>query len=218
MNEVKERGRMFGVTATVTLSLGVAAAVFVIYHMQAPPPRIVQTPPEIKVLEKTVYAPAPKPAPLPPPPPVVVAKPPPPPEPSRTPVLVRREWNGLWRRKETPLPMFKLNQSESSVAGSCAPNWSAVLQFSGGTATEETVEFVVDDNVFRIHVRMTMLGQDKAKVENWVSDDDWLLSLARANRAARTPQQAILARAVLERSAKKLRKPVVVGIFTRSEE
>ena len=37
-------------------------------------------------------------------------------------------------------------------------------------------------------------------------------------RAVRTPQQAVLARAKLERDARKFRKPVMVGIFTRQAE
>jgi len=42
-----------------------------------------------------------------------------------------------------------------------------------------------------------------------------MTSLKRANKAAKTPQQARLTRAILEQNARKFRKPIMIGIFTR---
>jgi hypothetical protein len=215
-----QRGKTFGVAAFATLALGMAAAVLAIFHFRAPESVVMQSPPEIKVVEKVVHVTDPRPAPppvvvLPPPPPPPVVAPPPPPPPPAARIEVKEVWNGIWRRKESPLPMFKLSQSGDSVAGTCAPNWSAVLPISGGSATEKTAEFVVDDQVFRVHVRMTMTGENEATVEQCVTDEDWAASLVRAMQAVRTPQQALLARAKLEMDARKFRKPVKVGTFAR---
>ena len=79
----------------------------------------------------------------------------------------------------------------------------------------DAVEFVVDDQVFRVHVRMTMEGQDRAKAWQYVTDEDWAVGLERALRLVKTPQQAAIARVKLERDAQRFRKPVLVGIFTR---
>jgi len=214
----QQRGRMFGLSTVGTLVIGVVAAVMVIYHFRSPSPVVVQSPPEIKVVEKekVVYTPAPTPTPPPPPPPPAPAPPPPvePPPPTVT-IQVPGVWDGVWRRKEYPLPMFRLNQSGNAVAGTCAPNWSAVLPFRDGVMSGDSIEFVVDNQIFFVHVRMTMVGDDKAKVMQWVSDEDWETSLERAMRAVRTPQQAVVARAILGQNARKFRKPVPVGIFTR---
>ena len=219
---VPQRGRMFGAAAVGTLVLGMAAALAVIFHLRPPPPVVVQSPPEIKEVSKVVYVPAPAPAaPAPAPAPVATPAsdpvPPPPPEtPPYQPEPVPGVWNGVWRRKNYPLPMFRLmSRSDNMVVGTCAPNWGTVLPFSVGAATQDAVEFVVDDQVFRVHVRMTMVGEEKAKVEQWVTDDDWAVSLERALRLVKTPQQAAIARAKLERDAQRFRKPVTVGIFTR---
>ena len=44
--------------------------------------------------------------------------------------------------------------------------------------------------MFLWHFRSTMTRLNEAKVEMWVSADDWETSLERANRVVRTPQQA----------------------------
>ena len=203
------------------------AIVLVICYLQKPPPAVVQSPPETKVVEKVVYAKNPTPLPPPPAPPPPALDPTPPPVPSAEPepplaatmsvatMLAPGVWDGVWRRKGYPLPMFRLSQSGDSVAGTCAANWSAVVPFRDGVASGDSAEFVVDDQVFRVHVRMTMLGDGQAKVEQWVTDEDWETSLERASRAARTPQQALLARLKLELDAKKFRKPLTVGVFMR---
>src|SRR5206468_5152531 len=108
--------------------------------------------------------------------------------------------------------MFELNQAGNSIVGKYAPNWSGVYPFRDGTIADNTVEFVVTDQVFRAHFRMTMLGPDRARVEGWGTDEDWLSGLANANRMVRTRQQALLARMILTDAAKR-RKPTSQGIF-----
>ncbi len=216
------RGRTFLAAIGCTLAIGVAAALVMIFHLRPPAPVVVQSPPETKEVVKVVYAQNPTPSPPPPPPAPAPEAPaaPPPEEPVAPPpaatVPVSGVWDGVWRRKEYPLPMFRLmSQSGDVVAGTCSPNWLTVVPFQGGVADSDSAEFVVDDQVFRVHVRMTMVGDDKAKVEQFVTDDDWETSLERAMKTARTPQQAAIARAKLERDAQRFRKPVTVGIFTR---
>ena len=60
-----------------------------------------------------------------------------------------------------------------------------------------------------------MEGQDKAKVWEQVTDNDWAVESGAGVRVVKTPRQAALARAKLERDAQRFRKPVTVGIFTR---
>jgi hypothetical protein len=212
-SEPKHRG-VFGIAAVATVVIGAGLAGAAILHLRKPPapaPVVIESPPEIRVVEKP--APPPQvivkevrvtvPAPAPPPPPVQLA--------TANPV-----WDGVWRRRGNPLPMVRLKQLGQSVTGEIAPNWSAVLPFRDGCVVGDSVEFVADDGVFRKHFRMTLVGEDTAKLESLVTDDDWLTSLARANKAARTPQQALVLRLMLEHNAKEMRKPITVGTFTRS--
>ena len=166
-----------------------------------------------KVVEKVVYKTEPAPPPLPEPPP----EPPPPPPPQEETIQVKGVWDGVWRRNDNPLPMVRVKQSGDAVAGTFAAKWGAVLPFNDGAADGDNLVFVVDDQMFRVHLRMTMLGDAKAKVEQWVSDSDWEISLERAIKTVRTPQQAAVVRAILERNARKYRKPVLIGIFSRQE-
>jgi hypothetical protein len=224
MSEValERRGRVFGAAAVGTLVIGIAAALLVIYHLQPPPPMVVRTPPETKVVEKVVYVPKAAPvAPVLPSPPIVelprlVPVAPPSFDPPTAPkVTATGVWDGVWRRKEAPLPMFRLHQEEDGVGGTCATNWGAIVPLHGVGVTGDALEFVVDDVVSRVHIRMALDGQDKAKVEQWVMDDDWMTSLERANKTAKTPQQALLLKAALQQNARKFRKPVMIGVFTR---
>jgi hypothetical protein len=115
MKEKEKRGRMFSATVGLTLFIGVSAAILAIWHFSPPPPVVVETPPEVKVVEreKVVYVPKAAPAPpvagpvaelprlVPAEPPaerVVVAK-----------IASSGMWDGCWRRKESPLPMFRLH-------------------------------------------------------------------------------------------------------------
>jgi hypothetical protein len=212
MGQESPRGRTFVMAMLSTLGIGVVLAGLAIFHFRAPdapPPVVIDHPPEVRVVEKPAPPPqviikeVPIPAPSLPPPPL--------PQPTVTTV-----WGGVWRTNEYPLPMFRINQSGALVDGTYAPpNWGSPLSFRNGLVIGDTLEFVVEDQVFRAHFRMSMVGDSKAKVEEWVSDEDWMTSLERANKAARTPQQALQARAILEENAKRLRKPVTVGIFGR---
>jgi hypothetical protein len=224
MNEkgIERRGRVFGVATIATLVIGVSAAVWVINQMQPPPPVVIETPPQIKVVEKKVYihpdlvvSPVVE---LPKTPELSTAPPEPmdpPAEPTTAKLVPTGVWDGVWRRSESPLPMFKLNQEGDGVAGTCAANWGAIVPVHGSSSKEDSLQFVVDDVVFRIHIRMTMEGQDRAKVVQWCTNDDWMTSLERANKKARTPQQARTLKTALRENAGKFRKPVTIGIFTR---
>jgi hypothetical protein len=213
--EDEQRGWMFGGTVLGTVAIGLVLAGMAIYFFRAPPPPppvVIPSPPEIHYVEK--------PAPNPPlvavaPPPRPQPPPPPPPPPSAKIEAVTSVWDGVWRREKNPLPMFKLRQDGDSIEGDYAPNWSGVYAFRDGKIVDNAVEFVATDGVFRAHFRMTMLGPDKAKVESCVTDEDWLIGLANANRMVRTPQQAQLARRILQETAKQKGKPVSMGIYVR---
>ena len=223
MNEKEPRGRMFSATVGLTLFIGVAAAILAIWHFSPPPPVVIQTPPETKVVEKEklVYVPKPvatviPPAPIVELPRLVPAAPEPPPEsPTVAKIAAAGVWDGCWRRKESPLPMFRLHQEDSSVAGTCAANWGDISPLHAVGVSGDALEFIVDDVLSRVHIRMALDGQGKAKVEQWVTDDDWLTSLERANKTVKTPQQARVVRAALQQNARKFRKPVEIGVFTR---
>jgi hypothetical protein len=207
--EEMPRGWMFGGSVLGTVAIGLVLAGMAIYHFRAPPapPRVViESPPEIHIVEKPA-----------PPPRLVELKQTPPaaPPPSAKIVAVKSALDGVWRREKYPLPMFQLNQAGNSIAGKYAPNVSGVYPFRDGRILDNSVEFVVTDQVFRVHFRMTMLGPDSAMVEACVTDEDWLSGLANANRMVRTRQQAWLARMILKEAAKMKGKPVSLGIFIR---
>jgi hypothetical protein len=212
------RGGMFGIAVLATVGIGVALAVPGILRLRAPAPVVIKPPPEVRVVEKPPPPPkviikgVPAPAPAPPPPPVAPPPPPPPPEAVLEAKPVR---DGVWRGKEHPLPMVQLRLSGESVAGTLAPDWSAVLPFCDGKVAGDAVEVAVDNGVFRTHFRMSLVDDGRAKLEAWVTDEDWMASLARANKLARPPRQAVVARRKLEHNARRLRKPKAVGTFLR---
>jgi hypothetical protein len=214
-----ERGSTFKVTVLVTLAIGVGMAALGIFHFRAPeppPPEVIEKAPEVRYIEKPAPAPPEVPEPLPVPVPLFKPAPPPPPAPPIKLPPIGAAWEGVWRREEYPVPMFKFSQSGTLVEGTCVPNWGTSLPFSDGLAVDDTLEFVVDDRqVFRTHFKMTVAGKDRAKLEEWVTDEDLMMSLQRANKTARTPQQALVLRAIIEENSRKLRKPATVGIFTR---
>ncbi len=206
--EEQPRGWMFGGSVLGTVAIGLVLAGMGIYFFRArsAPAQIIKSEPEIRYVEK--------PAPVPPP---VAPKPPrpAPPPPAAKIVAVRAVWDGVWRREKYPLPMIRLYQAGNSIEGNYAPNWSGVYSFRNGWMGSNTVVFVVVDRVFRTHFRMTILGPDKAMVECCVTDEDWLIALANANKMVRTPLQALEARMILEEMAKGIGKPVNLGVFVR---
>jgi hypothetical protein len=209
--------RLFVPAAVGTVVMGIGAAVLLIVHMQQPAPVVIKTPVDriIRVPVPAVPVPAPLPPPPPPPPPVVVAAPPPPPV-ERVLSTVPKEKSvleGVWRRKESPLPMFKV--SEDGQEGTCAANWGTIVPWRNGSANGDVLEFVVDEEIIRAHVRMTLTAPGKARVEQWVTDNDWMVSLQRANKGAKTPLQRKAIKTELLQNATKYRKPVVIGIFIR---
>ncbi len=212
-------GRRFWASALTTVLIGVAVAGFAIFRFRTPRPVIVESSPVVQVVEKEVVRlvekVAPPPAKEPPPPPVA------PPEATPPPLLTEAmdsNWRGVWRRKESPLPMVKVSASALSASGVFAPDMTAVLPFRDGQVLGENLEFTVQNEVFRTHFRMTLVGPDKAKMVCWITNEDWLAALVKAKARARTPQQAVILRAILENNAKMLGKPYTVGVFMRYEE
>jgi hypothetical protein len=216
------------VVSAGTVALGVAFALWISFRFrapEAPPPEIIRSGPEVREVEKPAPLPQviiqevpeaePEPPAAPPaPPPPRLASPPllpaPPPVPSG--------WAGVWRQEKSPIPMFQLRDAGTSIAGTCVPMWGATLAFRDGKVLDDAVEFVVEDRVFRTHIRMTREAANRAKVEYWITDEDWLESYKRANKAIRTPQQALLWRVILEKNARLRGRPVTVGVFTRKPE
>jgi hypothetical protein len=218
LGEEQPRGTMFAGAVIVTVVMGAGLAALAIYQFRTrsqptpsqrtPPPVVIKTPPEIRYVEKPVPAQVPAaavdPPPAPPAPPPVEIEP------------VQSAWDGVWRPERSPLPIFELRQVGNSVMGKCAPNWSVVLSFRDGKTQGNTVAFAVADPVLRVHFRMTLLGTGMARLEGWITEEDWLVALANANKIVRTPQQALLARNILQGSAKRRGKPVNLGRFTRA--
>ena len=208
--------------AVGTVVMGIGLAVLLIVHMRQPKPVVIEKPPVIiekppVIIEKPVTKTVEK---------VVRVEVPPPPvsgtnkTEERTLTTVpkeKSEWKGIWRRKETPLPMFKVGQDGQE--GTCAANWGTIVGWKAASVAADALEFVVDEDIIRaMPLRMTMTGKGKAKVEQWVTDDDWMTSLQRANRGAKTPQQRQAIKMTLLMNARRYRKPVVIGIFIRQAD
>jgi hypothetical protein len=169
-------------------------------------------------VDRVVRVPAPAPAPPPPLPPPVVAAPTPERLEDRVITTVLKEksvWEGTWRQEKVAVPMFRLSPDGEGVGGTCAANWGNIAKLRGGSVKGDVLEFVVDADVSPVHIRMAMTGEGKAKVEQWVTADDWMVSLERANKIAKTVQQRRVLHAVLEKNAQTYRKPVVIGTFIR---
>lgn len=213
-----QRGKTFGAATIATLLIGVVLAVVVILRFRSPPPVVIEHPPEIRVVEKFSPAPAPPPAP---PPPAAPPMPPPAPPPPPPPVLKTQptgfRWAGVWHPEKYPLPMFRLAEVGGTVVGQYSPNWSTVLPFKNGMVDGNDLTFAVDDGIFRVHFRMIRVGEWAAQLEAWITPDDWAESLIRANRVSRTPQQALLARQIMENNLR-LRVPKIVGTFWRQPQ
>jgi hypothetical protein len=201
------RGRLlsFLTSAGITASLGVGLAVMAIVFFRA-------SKAEPMVIEKPVVHYKEKPAP----PPQIIYKEVENPVPL-TPVMAIAEpisWEGPWVHSSGRLPMFNLQLSRGTIMGTYAPNWSKVLHFQGGRITEDGVEFVVDDSLYRVHFRVKMLNAKAMSVTAWITDSDWLISLGRANNMQLTQQQAVMIRREMEEGAK-MRKPKSLGTFIR---
>lgn len=209
--------RPFTVSAGITLTIGVGLAVMAILYfrpakeivevevekiirMPAPPPRVV-----VKEVIKEVVKEVPSPAPKPLPPPVTQA---------RTP----QPWVGIWRPRTSELPMFKLQEAGGTVAGIYASAAGAVLPFKGGKVDGDAIVLVVDDSLFRVHFRLAMKDSQSLSVESWITDEDWLISLARANKKVRTRQQALAVQRQLAENAKLTRKRASLGTLYRGTD
>jgi hypothetical protein len=222
-----QRGKMFGGMAGATVLIGVAIAVFIILRFRTPEP----LPPEIKEVEKVVERVVEKEVPaasnggenaalkpsgifMPQPPTV---NPAPQPFVAAPPILPEaQDWGGVWHQQRYPLPSFRMVPTANGVRGLCASNWSTdSLRFESSDLDRGTLRIIVDDGVFRLRFLMTKTGDNSAKVEAWLTDEDWSDCLIRANRKVRTVQEAILARAILENNFKHFRTRKTIGTFIR---
>ena len=176
------------IVAAITVLLGVGLAVGAIILFRPRPPVVEPAP---KIIYKEVVRYEKEPAP----PPQIIYK-----EVEKivpaTPVLEAKNitGEGVWRHKSGQLPMFKVKVSGKTVTGLYRRNWSRVLPFREGKPTANGVIVIVDDGLFRVHFELKMLNADALTVEAWVTDEDWLTVLARANNQLRTLQQAAAAR------------------------
>ncbi|MHB1423120.1 MAG: hypothetical protein ACYC3I_07990 [Gemmataceae bacterium] len=211
--ERPRRTWLFLAAVGITLTLGAGMAVGLIALSKIAPvknaPPAVYTPPSkpevviqeiVKEVEVIKEVPAVQPAPPP------VEAPP------------SFSWQGIWRRKNAQLPMFRLKEMRGIVGGEYAPDWNTVLSFRGGKVSNNGVEIVVDNNMFRVHFRLAMANSEAVRVTACVTDEDWMISLARANKMVRTPQEALIARKIMEENIKLTRKPQDLGLFYRGTE
>src|SRR5262249_6734201 len=128
-------------------------------------------------------------------------------------------WNGVWRQEKHALPMFDLKKRGEAISGQyAAPDGTSVMTVEGGKIAGDRVEFMVDNGIMKVHFRFTMSGEDTAKVEAWVAEEDWMEGVSRGKRLAKTPQQAAALQAMLRENAKMMGKPTAVGTFKRKEE
>jgi hypothetical protein len=201
------RNLWFGGGLLGTLVIGVGLALLAMHYFRTRALQPVQVPGPREV--RNVGQPAPVPPSL---------TPSAPPLPTDNPEAVPLVWDGIWRRPNYPLPMFQFEQSGEAVAGTYVPNWAEICYFSGGKAAAGRVEFVVADQLFRVHFRLVMVGDDRAEAVGWVTDEDWFAAFGNANRKAMTPQQAALARLVLENMGRQTGKRISLGIFVRGQE
>jgi hypothetical protein len=220
------RGRRFWGSVLFVLLLGAVPAGIFLYKMQPAP----VLPPEIREVVKKVPVPVlpklpelAKPPPLPTPPPAAAPAPTPPPQA----VLVAKPlaWEGVWhpapkqgKAQAQALPMFELKFLNGWAVGRFSPNAGTVLNFAGGRVFGDKVEFEVTDQVRRVHVRMNLTGKDKSNFEGRVTRSDWLESVSRLNKLAKTAAQRVVARAMLEEDFKTYHKPKSLGVFIRDAE
>jgi hypothetical protein len=208
--ERESRGLGNVVVAVGTVLCGLAVGVTAIHYFRAhpvPAPVVVQAAPSLPVkpqiverfVEKRVEVPVPVPA-------------------APAPRIESGSWwDGVWRMPKYALPMFHLKVSGATLSGKYAPSWSAVNAFAGGKVLGDgsVVQFAVADQWNRVHFRMWLLHNGDARLEAWISPEDWLEMLARANARARTVQDAFWARLALEDMVKRLGQPVYVGTFRK---
>jgi hypothetical protein len=201
--------RKSGVAAILTVALGAAFAIWVIFRFrppEAPPPVVVESPPQIRVERppapppQVIYKEAPR---FEPPPPPVTALPP-------------SGWAGVWRKGKDALPIFQLKDAGWSIVGTCVPNWGTHFPIRYAKPLGDDLEFVVEDGIIRTHFLMHKAGENQATVENWITEDDWVESFKRANMVARTPQSALLYRQILQKNAELRGNRVTAGTFTRN--
>lgn len=217
--EPRKLGSFFA-AAGITLTIGVGLAVIMILHFKkppAPPPEVIRNPPEVR----TIREPAP--------PPEVIIKevvrevgreaPALRPLPHVVNIPGRKPWEGIWRPRNAPLPMFRLKQARGTVIGVYAPVSGAVLQLRGGREVGNAVEVAVDDCQFRVHFRLTVIDSTSVSAAGFITDEDWLISLQRANwKVKMMPQQAFEVRRQLEEYIALKGKPVSIGVLHRGLE
>jgi len=113
--------------------------------------------------------------------------------------------------------MLDVRQKGSTFFGIYAPpDWSGTYAFKDGVLRDGRLEFAIaTGGQMRIQFRLEMLGDGVIRVENWMKPEDALVMLTNAVRHVRTPAQAVIARAFIEREIKRLGTPVPLGTFQR---
>jgi hypothetical protein len=127
-------------------------------------------------------------------------------------------WNGAWQQGEKKLPMFVLKKRGEALTGRYAMNADVILPFEGGQADDDKATFAVDDSFVRLHFRLTMKGKDSAALEAWATSEDYVESLTRAKKMAKTPQQQAALKRILDANAKLIGPPKSFGVFQKQPE
>jgi hypothetical protein len=84
------------------------------------------------------------------------------------------------------------------------------LEFS-----DDELQFVVEDGIVRTHFKLMKSG-DRARLEQWITENDWVESFKRANMAAKNPHLALTYRQILEKNAYLRGNHVNAGVYSRS--
>jgi hypothetical protein len=207
---VRTSAGMKAIMTMLTLTVGVSLAGAAIYAFRAHPKIVPYTKivkeyvPEIVYRDRIVEVPVERKAPI------VVN-----PEPQAD--LGR--WIGCWRMGKNPLPMIEIApmKGNNAVEGRFAPTWGGAYHFKSNVLTvgSNSIEFKVGDQMWMVHLRMTLTEDNTAVVEGFVDAAEWLTMMENANRQGGNVQLLLAKRIELEAMSKKLGQMVEIGKFKR---
>lgn len=160
--------------------------------------------------------------------PVVSPPPAPRPAPPKAPAqariraeIVSGPFDGVWKYPGKAVPIIEVKNSGATPSGTyVAPTWSGPFPLTDAVVRNNVMEFVVSDEVDRMHVRLTLLKSRECKVEVWRAPEDLVKMVAHYNKPGvlKSVQQVAAIRTMLEQEGKRTGKAVGWGVFKRSSD